>query len=46
MHGFSDYSARFAHVAQKFSSLGYDFYSLDFPGHGKSEGKIGFVHSV
>jgi alpha-beta hydrolase superfamily lysophospholipase len=38
VHGFTDYSGRMAHVGQRFSELGYDFYSMDQRGHGKSDG--------
>jgi alpha-beta hydrolase superfamily lysophospholipase len=29
IHGFTDYSARFAHLGKRFSEIGYDFYSMD-----------------
>ena len=36
IHGFTDYTSRYAFVAQVYSKLGYDFFTMDFPGHGKS----------
>ena len=46
IHGWSDYTGRQAHVAQKFSKLGYEFYAMDQRGHGKSEGHLVEVPSV
>lgn len=36
IHGFSEYVQRFAHLGQKWSNLGYDFYAMDMRGHGRS----------
>ena len=46
IHGFTDYVARFAHLAEKFSQLGYDFYGMDQRGHGKSGGKTVHIPSI
>lgn len=45
-HGWSDYTGRQAHVAQLISRMGYDFFTMDYRGHGKSEGEIGVVPSI
>jgi alpha-beta hydrolase superfamily lysophospholipase len=37
-HGFSDYIARFAHLAEKLSKHGFDFFGMDQRGHGLSDG--------
>ena len=42
-HGQSDHSSRFAHVAEFFAGHGINFFAVDFPGHGLSEGKRGHV---
>lgn len=46
VHGFSDYSARFAHIGRKFSEFGFDFFSQDQRGHGKSQGKTVYIPSI
>lgn len=43
MHGYSAYNARYAHVGQVFSQMGYDYYCLDQRGHGKSGGHTGLI---
>jgi alpha-beta hydrolase superfamily lysophospholipase len=46
IHGFTDYVARFAHIALEFSQMGYDFYGMDQRGHGQSEGKTIHISSM
>lgn len=46
VHGYTDYSGRYAHVAQMFANRGYDFYALDQRGHGKSEGRQMYFESM
>ena len=38
LHGYAEHSGRYAHVAEFFTSRGYGFWSMDFAGHGKSDG--------
>jgi alpha-beta hydrolase superfamily lysophospholipase len=37
-HGIGEHSARYTHVAQALTDAGYAVYSMDYRGHGKSEG--------
>ena len=46
MHGFTDYSRRNAHLAKKFADDGFDFYSMDYRGHGESDGKTVLIPSI
>jgi acylglycerol lipase len=39
VHGASEHSGRYAHVAERLVSAGYAVYALDHRGHGRSEGK-------
>jgi len=43
IHGQSDHSSRFVHVADFFTGKGFNFFTLDLIGHGKSEGPRGHV---
>jgi alpha-beta hydrolase superfamily lysophospholipase len=43
LHGYGDHSGRYAHVMQWMASHGIACHALDFRGHGKSDGKPGFV---
>ena len=38
IHGFQSYANRISHIASSLSELGYDFFSMDMRGHGKSGG--------
>lgn len=46
VHGFGDYAARWAHVGQEFSKLGYDLWVNDCRGMGSSDGQSQFIPSV
>jgi acylglycerol lipase len=39
IHGYAEHSGRYEHVAQRFTDAGYDVYSFDLRGHGRSQGK-------
>jgi alpha-beta hydrolase superfamily lysophospholipase len=41
IHGFPCDARIFGYAASKLSKAGYDVYSMDLPGHGKSDGKKG-----
>ena len=41
IHGYGDYTARYAFIGQKFAENGYDFIGIDQRGFGNSEGKRG-----
>lgn len=41
IHGFPCDARIFAYAGNKLSQAGYDVYSMDLPGHGKSEGQQG-----
>jgi acylglycerol lipase len=43
LHGQSDHSSRFSHVAAFFTHHGYGVMAIDLIGHGRSEGKRGHV---
>lgn len=45
MHGYGDYTARYAYFAKYFSNAGYDFVGLDQRGFGYSEGRRGIIES-
>jgi alpha-beta hydrolase superfamily lysophospholipase len=38
MHGLKDYSARYAHLAERAAAAGFDVYAFDLRGHGRSAG--------
>jgi alpha-beta hydrolase superfamily lysophospholipase len=41
VHGYADHGARYAHVAARFTALGYAVLAPDYRGHGRAEGKRG-----
>ena len=43
VHGFGDHGGRFAHVAQFLGSRGFSVYAPDMRGHGRSQGRRGYV---
>ena len=43
VHGLAEHSGRYANVVNYFVPRGYAVYSFDLRGHGKSEGKRGYV---
>jgi alpha-beta hydrolase superfamily lysophospholipase len=45
VHGLHEHSARYKHVAAYLVDHGYALYSLDFPGHGKSDGMRSYIDS-
>ena len=45
IHGFGDYTGRFAYYAKPFAENGYDFVGMDMRGFGRSEGRRGIVES-
>ncbi|MDK2977987.1 MAG: hypothetical protein PWP52_701 [Bacteroidales bacterium] len=45
VHGFGEYSERYEHWAQLFNKKGYAVHAIDYRGHGKSDGRRGYIHS-
>ena len=45
VHGLHEHSGRYTHLADYMTNKGYAVYSLDFPGHGKSDGLRSYVDS-
>lgn len=45
VHGYSEHSGRYAHVAESFVKQGYAVYSYDHRAHGQSEGENTFIRS-
>lgn len=43
IHGFGEYSGRFSNWAKRFVDKGYAVFAIDYRGHGKSEGKRGYI---
>ena len=43
VHGFGEHSGRYSNLVNYFVPKGYAVYSFDLQGHGKSEGKRGYV---
>jgi alpha-beta hydrolase superfamily lysophospholipase len=43
VHGFADHMGRYDHVADALTAAGYRVTGLDLRGHGRSDGKRGFV---
>lgn len=43
VHGYAEYSGRYEHVAEFFTSEGIAVHAFDLRGHGHSEGKKGYV---
>ncbi len=39
VHGYAEHSGRYEHVAERFTLAGYDMYSFDLRGHGRSQGE-------
>ena len=45
VHGLGEHCGRYTHVASKLIESGYSVIAFDLPGHGKSQGKRGHIHS-
>ena len=45
LHGYAEHSGRYAKTAKFFNESGFDFFSFDHHGHGKSYGRKGLVES-
>lgn len=45
VHGYGEHSGRYGNVVDWFVPKGYTVYALDMRGHGRSEGKQGYVES-
>jgi len=45
VHGFGEYSERYDHWAKKFTEHGFVVHAIDYRGHGKSDGRRGYVNS-
>ncbi|MDY6800675.1 MAG: alpha/beta hydrolase [Bacteroidota bacterium] len=45
VHGFGEYSERYSHWAELFVNKGYAVHAIDYRGHGKSDGRRGYIHS-
>jgi alpha-beta hydrolase superfamily lysophospholipase len=45
IHGFGEYSERYSHWAELFVKSGYAVHAIDYRGHGKSDGRRGYIHS-
>ena len=45
LHGYGDYSGRYAYFARRFAENGYDFNTIDQRGYGHSEGRRGVFES-
>lgn len=45
IHGLGEHCQRYDHVAEIFNNAGYALYSMDLPGHGRSEGPRGHLQS-
>jgi alpha-beta hydrolase superfamily lysophospholipase len=45
LHGIGEHSGRYQHVAEQFTSQGYAVYSLDYRGHGHSDGPRSYFNS-
>jgi len=43
VHGLGEHSARYEHVAKHLTSRGFAVYTIDHYGHGKSDGRKGYV---
>jgi alpha-beta hydrolase superfamily lysophospholipase len=43
VHGLGEHSARYAHVAAHLTSRGFAVFTIDHYGHGKSDGRMGYV---
>lgn len=45
VHGLGEHINRYKYWAEKFKSNGFGFLGVDLPGHGKSDGKRGYIKS-
>jgi len=45
VHGYAEHSSRYTHTAEHLTHQGYAVYSFDLRGHGRSEGRRGYVRS-
>ena len=45
VHGIAEHSGRYSNLVNYFVPKGYAIYSFDLRGHGKSEGKRGYVRT-
>ena len=45
IHGIAEHSGRYYEIARAMTQEGYNFYSFDLTGHGRSEGKRGYINS-
>lgn len=45
-HGLAEHCERYAHVAEAFNKVGFDVYTFDLRGHGKSGGTKAFVKNI
>lgn len=45
IHGFGEYCDRYNHWAMKFTEKGFVVHAIDYRGHGKSDGRRGYVSS-
>lgn len=43
VHGLGEHSSRYQHFAEHLTSRGFAVYTLDHYGHGKSDGRMGYV---
>ena len=44
IHGAAEHSGRYLKLAKAFADQGYDFHIFDMSGHGRSEGKRGYIY--
>ncbi len=45
VHGFGEYSERYDNWAMRFAEKGFVVHAIDYRGHGKSDGKRGYINS-
>ncbi|MFM2153924.1 MAG: hypothetical protein RL199_2359, partial [Pseudomonadota bacterium] len=43
LHGYADHASRYGHVLEALAAAGYDAHALDYRGHGRAEGRRGYV---
>ncbi len=46
VHGLGEHSARYEHVAERFTATGYDIHTYDLRGHGRSEGERTYIEDI
>lgn len=46
IHGIGEHAGRYKEVAQFFNQHAYNFFAPDLPGHGRSDGLRGHIHSL